>query len=267
MKVFYALIFAFAPLFSFGQCTVTISSLDNACFGSTAGSATASSTGAQPFTYLWSPGNQTTASINGLASGTYTVTMTDALSCVSTATVTITSPPQMTATISSVAPSCGNCCNGSASIAVTGGVGPYTYLWTPNNYTSSSITNLCAGTYSCCATDVNGCSTCNPNGCPFCQTSVNLSPATGVSEDPVFPGFVVFPNPATTSITITETFSEPVSAEIRVLNVLGEMLLSRSEGAIINLNIILNVSSLPAGVYFITISTVSGTSIKKIVRE
>lgn len=55
----------------------------------------------------------------------------------------------------------GNCsstqqCDGTANVVASGGVAPYTYQWS-NGTTSSSASNLCAGTYSVTITDANGC--------------------------------------------------------------------------------------------------------------
>src|SRR5690606_1869230 len=46
--------------------------------------------------------------------------------------------------------------DGTASLVVTGGTPPYTYLWS-NGMTSASISNLAAGDYSATVTDANGC--------------------------------------------------------------------------------------------------------------
>ncbi len=54
-------------------------------------------------------------------------------------------------------PSCGGQTNGTASVSVTGGTGPYTYSWKPVGGTTSSISNLAPGTYTVIITDVNGC--------------------------------------------------------------------------------------------------------------
>jgi hypothetical protein len=47
-------------------------------------------------------------------------------------------------------------CNGSASIAESGGISPYTYFWS-NGETTQSATNLCQGVYSLTVTDSMGC--------------------------------------------------------------------------------------------------------------
>jgi gliding motility-associated-like protein len=52
--------------------------------------------------------------------------------------------------------SCFNASTGTLDLTVTGGVGPYAYLWS-NNVTTQDQQNLPAGTYSVDVTDVNGC--------------------------------------------------------------------------------------------------------------
>jgi hypothetical protein len=264
--IYFFFFFAFAPLFSFGQCSVITTGLNTTCYGSTNGTAAATANGASPFSYLWSPGNQTTSVVNGLGAGTYTVTMTDNVGCVAVGTVTITSPAPLTQTMTTVAPSCGNCCNGSASVVCSGGSPPYSYQWMPSGGSSSTATGLCAGTYTCCMTDANGCSTCNSGNCPVCQTSVNLSP-TGQNEVSENYQLDVFPSPATDFVNVKETFPNPVSSIISITNVLGETVYSKtiSQNPEINENI--NVSNFDSGVYFISVKTSSGTSVRRFVKQ
>ena len=50
-------------------------------------------------------------------------------------------------------------CNGQATVSVTTGTGPFTYLWNdPASQTSETALNLCAGDYDVIVTDANGCS-------------------------------------------------------------------------------------------------------------
>jgi gliding motility-associated-like protein len=51
---------------------------------------------------------------------------------------------------------CLGSCNGQITSSIGGGVGPYTYIWS-NSQTTSSITGLCTGSYNVTATDHNGC--------------------------------------------------------------------------------------------------------------
>jgi gliding motility-associated-like protein len=111
--------------------------------------------GTSPFTYTWSNG-QTSQDVTGLSAGTYTVTITDANSCVISNSYTINQPSALIANVSSIATTC-NLNNGSATTSVSGGTGAYTYLWN-NASISSAISNVAAGNYTVTVTDANGCS-------------------------------------------------------------------------------------------------------------
>jgi gliding motility-associated-like protein len=52
---------------------------------------------------------------------------------------------------------CLGACNGSASVTINNGIGPYTYSWS-NGQTSAAISNLCAGNYAVTVIGSNGCS-------------------------------------------------------------------------------------------------------------
>jgi gliding motility-associated-like protein len=53
---------------------------------------------------------------------------------------------------------CVNACDGSILTSVTNGLAPYTYSWS-NGATTSSISNICPGSYTVTVTGANGCST------------------------------------------------------------------------------------------------------------
>ncbi|WP_346319332.1 MBG domain-containing protein [Chitinophaga sp. YIM B06452] len=125
--------------------------------GSNGSASVAISGGTAPYTYLWNNGG-TTASITGLAAGTYTVAIKDANNCAITGTVTVTAPAAITGVVSAqtnVLCKGGN--TGSATIAASGGTGAYTYSWAPGGGNTASISNLAAGTYTCTITDANDC--------------------------------------------------------------------------------------------------------------
>ena len=127
------------------------------CNGFIDGGATASATGGtSPYTYLWS-NSATNASITGVAAGTYTVTITDAIGLTGTTSVSITEPAAIVAaTVVDSNVSCNGLIDGGATASATGGTMPYTYTWS-NSATNASITGVAAGTYTVSITDANGC--------------------------------------------------------------------------------------------------------------
>ncbi len=145
------------------------------CNGLSDGEAIASAVGGTPYyfygfhyyTYQWdaNTGNQVTENATGLSAGNYSVTVTDANGCTAIGNVTLTEPPLLSASISSVSNyngfniSCNGGSDGWANVTASGGVSPYSYLWDVNtgNQVTENATGLSAGNYSVTVTDANGC--------------------------------------------------------------------------------------------------------------
>ena len=141
-----------ATLIANSQVTSNVS-----CSGASDGVVTASATGGNaPYTYTWSNGG-TSASISGLVTGTYSVTVTDNKGCTSTSNSTVTSSSSLIASANTNAnASCNGDSDGQVVASATGGNSPYTYSWNTGG-TSATQTSLTAGTYSVTVTDQNGC--------------------------------------------------------------------------------------------------------------
>ncbi|MBL0051916.1 MAG: hypothetical protein IPP29_10620 [Bacteroidetes bacterium] len=97
---------------------------------------------------------QSSPVFNGLAPGSYTITVKDAKGCLSTTVVSVgqVSPPVVTATFSSSF--CGE------NIVAIGSLGVPAYQYNINNsawQSSNSFTCLTSGTYTICIMDANGC--------------------------------------------------------------------------------------------------------------
>jgi gliding motility-associated-like protein len=139
---------------------LTINSTDVSCNNACDGQITVSATGGNsPYSYVWTPGNQTTQTITGQCAGIYSVNVTDAANCVAVAIDTINEPDAILANITGYDVLCNGDCNGSAVSVTLGGTPPYSYSWNdPNNQTTDSIIGLCAGMVQVTITDNNGCS-------------------------------------------------------------------------------------------------------------
>jgi|GEM_PF-791832 gliding motility-associated-like protein len=133
--------------------TITYPSTCSACDGS----ATANlACGKGPFTYLWSNGS-TNQTATGLCAGTYTVTVTDGVSCspiIDTAIVNIPGKPGYTLSVIDTNATCTT--TGSITAYPAGGISPYTYNWS-NGETTQHDSGLAPGIYTCIITDNNGC--------------------------------------------------------------------------------------------------------------
>ncbi len=134
---------------------VTASSTNSTCSGANNGTASSSvSGGTSPYTYLWSNGG-TASTTTGLGAGAHDVTVTDASGCTGMVGVTVNEPSAITASTSSNSSTCTQS-NGSASVTVSGGTSPYSYLWNSGD-SLANISNKASGAYSVTITDANGC--------------------------------------------------------------------------------------------------------------
>ncbi|MBK9176419.1 MAG: gliding motility-associated C-terminal domain-containing protein [Flavobacteriales bacterium] len=162
------------------------SQTDETCNGPCDGTATVNPTGGQqPFTYLWSPGGQTTPSISGLCQGVYSVTISDASGCDTTVVFDILPEVPLEANLITTDATCPDVCDGTATVTPTGGTAPYTIVWSPappgGQQGNASITGLCIGALQVTVTDVNGCtSTANAfiNAPPPFSSGLVVTPET-----------------------------------------------------------------------------------------
>lgn len=109
------------------------------------------------YNYQWSNGVITTEDINNLTSGNYSVTVTDGSNCSKVATYFV--PDNPNAPSLSAIPTASTCgfSNGMIDLTVTGGAGPFTYLWS-NGVTTEDLFNITSGQYDVTVTGSNGCS-------------------------------------------------------------------------------------------------------------
>ena len=111
--------------------------------------------GTQPYAYLWNNG-ETTERLSSPGAGTYSLTVTDANDCTTSATITVDDPTPVSVSLSATDIMCNG---GTTNITntITGGSENYIrYTWS-NGGTSQNLNGVTAGTYSVTVSDHYGC--------------------------------------------------------------------------------------------------------------
>jgi len=130
------------------------------CFGGSDGAIDITSVGGNaPFSFLWND-NDANEDRTGLTAGTYSVTATGSDGCAATISVDIIEPSEIIVLATSVNESCSGNADGSLSLVVNGGIGPYNYLWFEGD-SDTPKTGLAEGNYALTVTDANNCEVAN----------------------------------------------------------------------------------------------------------
>jgi hypothetical protein len=140
-----------------GTLNVSVSTTPDTC-GQNVGTAIANVSGnSGPVNYFWMPGNLNTQSVAGLTAGSYTLVVSDSVSCSFTQLVTIGNNGSPTPLATANPANCG-ASNGFLVVAASGGTPGYTYSINGSPFTSTtSYSNLSSGTYTIQVLDQNGC--------------------------------------------------------------------------------------------------------------
>lgn len=136
--------------------------------------------------------------------------------------------------------------DGAIDITVTGGTSPYTFDW-DNMETTEDLTNIVAGTYEVTVTDDNGCEV---------TESFVVDTQLGISNSTL--SFSIYPNPATTEVTIV---SNQIGAELEIYGIDGKLVMEKT--TLQSNNQVVKLNDLNTGVYFVKITN---NSIQKTVR-
>ena len=143
-------------------------------------------------TYAWS--NSPTTAMNVIsASGTYTVTVTDANTCTASSSVAVTQNTLPTAAITSNQPTTTVCGSTGVTLTASGG---NTYLWSDNTTTTAALTVTTSGNYTVTVTNAAGCTA---SASRNVQAAVNPT----ITVNGLIAGFGAFCPGQTTTLTAT----------------------------------------------------------------
>jgi thiol-disulfide isomerase/thioredoxin len=138
-------------------CSVSaeISATSISCFGMNDGTATVEFVGDEIQSVEWSNG-ATTASVNDLEPGLYSVVVVDVNNCPAEANIEILEPEAIDLSSSTEDILCNGDTNGMLSVTAAGGTGSLNPQWSTGS-TDWAISDLSAGAYSLTVIDENGC--------------------------------------------------------------------------------------------------------------
>ena len=114
--------------------------------------------GSGQYAYLWNTG-ATTASLENLGSGTYSVTVTDKGSqaaCAIQKEISLEATGLLVELSLDAVPSCATASDGKLGSQVSGGSAPYSYEWSGGG-SQASLSEVSAGSYTLSVTDAAGC--------------------------------------------------------------------------------------------------------------
>jgi hypothetical protein len=209
--------------------------------------------GSGSYSFNWG-NNITESNRENLSGGTYTLNFTDNNACSFETKYTIReSSTLLTGSVTSFDASTGT--NGSATANASGGTSPYTYLWTPGNRTTRTISNLTPGDYTVKITDALGCEK---------EYSVTILSTVGIEEHNQDVNFSVYPIPSRDNVFVEMELDGLKEVKVSLFDVLGKTIDSQKSSAAGKFTAKFNVNQLPAGVYYVKVETGDTQLVKKI---
>lgn len=206
--------------------------------------------------YVWNT-TATTAAINVTASGTYTVTVTNAAGCTASQSATINFNPIPTVSLSLVQDTV---CVNAPAFALSGGTpvgGTYTGTGVSNNIFSPLIASAGTHTIYYTYTDANNCSN-NDSALIFVDLCL------GIPMNEAGSYLIISPNPVANALFLRNAAGDIRSLEI--WNVLGERVFTAAINTA-NSELTVDVSKLRSGIYFLKMKTETGEKAVKFVKQ
>jgi hypothetical protein len=239
--------------------TVTASGPTTFCQGGSV-NLTASITGTS---WLWSPGGATTRIITVTTSGTYSCVLTNASGCTNTSVSTVvTVNPLPTVTLNAFTNSV---CDTISNYPLTGGNPPGgTYSGTQVSGNVFHPSAAGDGTYNITYTytDANNCT--NSAVQPL---TVGTNCFVGIADVDAINKLSVTPNPAHSTILVSFTPKSVSDMNMNITNGIGQKVFEKNIGRSSAYSQTIDISKLPAGVYFLNLNSNGETITRKIIVE
>jgi len=266
MKKLFLLSTLFLTIKLGAQVTLT-SSTNPTCAGMCNGTASfLVSSGVPPYSVVISGGcggaasftiSTTTFSVSNLCGCTspnpYIVTVRDLNNNpMGTVNDTVTKPSVLNSSLSIMSsPSCSTCCDGVLKMTTSGGTPSYQWSINGGAYgTNNTFNNLCAGTYTVCTKDSNGCTLCAP---------ATLIAPSAIEENSSFNEISIYPNPTSDQFYIETNATDKLNVDLYDVNgrhVFSARVMDKSK---------INVTTLENGAYTLTIKTGERVINKKLI--
>lgn len=209
--------------------------------------------GVGPYVFVWS-NSATTEDLTGVASGSYTVTITDDNGCTNVDNAQVNEPTALSVSGSAISDT-NNASVGSVSITVSGGTPPYAYSW-GGTAGSSDSTGLAVGTYTVVVTDSNGCTS---------SVDVDVDNVVGISAIHGGGEFSIAPNPTQGVTNLALTLNSPENLLVSVYSITGELVKTYQAGKVSQWRKAIDLSTYGEGLYFVHLNIGDQTFTHKII--
>lgn len=208
--------------------------------------------GAAPYTYSISNSNCSVLPCNSLCPGLYTLYTTNSAGCQSSSVFSIGSPSALQPTLAVTNAACSTCSNGAISVNMTGGTAPYSYTWTPTGGNGPIAIELLPGCYTVNISDANACAS---------SASICVSSATGLNNQSLNSGLVIYPNPTQNKVHIS---FPSVKFDLKVYSNLGQLILTKTD---LHTTCDIDLEGHAKGLYFIELTSGETKVIQKLILE
>lgn len=201
------------------QAPVVSTEMSNvSCAGGDDGAIDITIDGDGTYTYFWSNG-ASTAALTNLSAGSYSVSITGDDGCELQQEFTIEEPTPIVITVDNIENEINQGQNASIDVTVSGGIAPYSFVWTDangNQLNTEDLSNISAGEYTLEVTDAND--------CMLTSEIVMVDNLTGSNDPALEASIVMSPNPTQDIVTIdfAETLQE--DAVVKVFGGLGQLM-------------------------------------------